>query len=150
MRAQSTRLVHPQPGQSLGGGGDLRRDIRLAVIGGGQQERYQDDVRPGGQRGQDAGQRRDAVVEEGGLDGQARLAGPGTHDRQQVSNRGGRARVLAPVRSRHEWRREIHRCLAGCHACRPHSVLPVPAHRPLRGSAPGATADVHVRQPIDG
>ncbi len=34
--------------------------------------------------------------------------------------------------------------------CRPHSVLPVPAQRPLRGSAPGATRMVQVAQPIDG
>ena len=32
----------------------------------------------------------------------------------------------------------------------PHSVLPVPAHRPLRGSAPGSTRIVQVAQPIDG
>ena len=32
----------------------------------------------------------------------------------------------------------------------PHSVLPVPAHRPLRGSAPASTRSVQVRQPIDG
>ena len=32
----------------------------------------------------------------------------------------------------------------------PHSVLPVPAHRPERGSAPASTRIVQVRQPIDG
>ena len=32
----------------------------------------------------------------------------------------------------------------------PHSVLPVPAHRPLRGSSPGATRRVQGQQPIDG
>ena len=32
----------------------------------------------------------------------------------------------------------------------PHSVLAVPAQRPLRGSAPSATLTVQVRQPIDG
>jgi hypothetical protein len=35
-------------------------------------------------------------------------------------------------------------------ACMPHSVLPVPAHRPLRGSAPGSTRIVQVEQPIEG
>ena len=34
--------------------------------------------------------------------------------------------------------------------CRPHSVLPVPAQRPLRGSAPGLTGIVQVAQPIEG
>ena len=32
----------------------------------------------------------------------------------------------------------------------PHSVLPVPVHRPLRGSAPGSTRAVQVAQPMDG
>ena len=32
----------------------------------------------------------------------------------------------------------------------PHSVLPVPAQRPLRGSSPGATRRVHGQQPIEG
>jgi len=32
----------------------------------------------------------------------------------------------------------------------PHSVLAVPAQRPLRGSAPSATRAVQVRHPIDG
>lgn len=32
----------------------------------------------------------------------------------------------------------------------PHSVLAVPAQRPLRGSPPSATLTVQVRQPIDG
>ena len=32
----------------------------------------------------------------------------------------------------------------------PHSVFALPAHRPLRGSAPSATLEVQVRQPIDG
>ena len=34
--------------------------------------------------------------------------------------------------------------------CSPHSILPVPAHRPLRGSAPGSGLAVHGAQPIDG
>jgi hypothetical protein len=32
----------------------------------------------------------------------------------------------------------------------PHSVLAVPAQRPLRGSSPGATRRVQGAQPIDG
>ena len=35
-------------------------------------------------------------------------------------------------------------------SCRPHSVLSRPAHRPDRGSSPGATFDVHGMQPMDG
>ena len=40
----------------------------------------------------------------------------------------------------------------GCaaHEWIPHSVLLVPAQRPLRGSSPGATRRVHGQQPIDG
>ena len=34
--------------------------------------------------------------------------------------------------------------------CRPHSVLVDPAHRPERGSSPGATRRVHGAQPIEG
>jgi hypothetical protein len=36
------------------------------------------------------------------------------------------------------------------YTCSPHSVLPVPAQRPLRGSEPDSTRLVQVRQPIDG
>ena len=36
------------------------------------------------------------------------------------------------------------------HVWMPHSVLLVPAQRPLRGSSPGATRRVHGAQPIDG
>jgi hypothetical protein len=45
-------------------------------------------------------------------------------------------RVIERSRDPHEWI--------------PHSVLPVPAQRPLRGSSPGATREVHGQQPIDG
>ena len=34
--------------------------------------------------------------------------------------------------------------------CRPHSILPMPCHRPLRGSAPAAGFAVHGAHPIDG
>lgn len=38
-----------------------------------------------------------------------------------------------------------------CHeACNPHSVLALPAQRPLRGSAPGAGLTVHGAHPMDG
>ncbi|MPM63521.1 hypothetical protein SDC9_110401 [bioreactor metagenome] len=36
------------------------------------------------------------------------------------------------------------------HRCNPHSVLARPAHRPARGSSPGATRRVHGSQPIEG
>ncbi len=36
------------------------------------------------------------------------------------------------------------------HRCRPHSVLSVPAQRPLRASSPSRTGCVHGQQPIDG
>ena len=38
----------------------------------------------------------------------------------------------------------------GVQPWRPHSSLPVPAHRPARGSSPAATGLVHGQQPIDG
>ncbi len=41
-------------------------------------------------------------------------------------------------------------CGRGHEVWMPHSLLAVPAQRPLRGSAPSATLEVHVRQPIDG
>ncbi len=34
--------------------------------------------------------------------------------------------------------------------CSPHSVLANPAHRPARGSSPGATGRVHGAQPMEG
>src|ERR1700722_4226793 len=72
---------------------------------------------------------------------------PRRHDGEQLTDRGRRARVLRPVgdgdkrgiasgRQRQTWI--------------PHSVLPVPAHRPDRGSAPDSTRIVHGRQPIVG
>ncbi len=64
----------------------------------------------------------------------------------QPEQRGDRCpgpRVTAAVRDGDHGRR--------CQAVwMPHSVLPVPVHRPLRGSAPGATGSVQVAQPIDG
>ena len=65
----------------------------------------------------------------------------------QPEQRGDRcpgSRVPAAVRDGNQGRR---RCQA---VWIPHSVLPVPVHRPLRGSAPGATGSVQVAQPIDG
>ena len=126
-------------------GGQLGGDVALAVVGGGQQQRQRDapgnDIiwrvarREGGQRLQ---QRRRAVVEE---------RGPHVHTRSAVAHgiserghRRRRARVLRPVRDGDERDQ----------TCRPHSVLPVPVHRPERGSAPGSTRSVQVWQPIDG
>jgi len=69
-----------------------------------------------------------------------------------------RARIGAAVRDSHE-RHRMPRRLPGTHRSQashdaqpwiPHSVLPVPSQRPLRGSAPGSTRAVQVEQPIDG
>src|SRR6185437_11670091 len=127
------------------GGGELGGDVALAVVGGGQQQRQGDALdndiiwhivwREGGER---LRQRRRAVVEERGPHFHAGSAV--AHGIGERGHRRPRARVLRPVRDGDERDQ----------TCRPHSVLPVPAQRPERGSAPGSTRSVQVRQPIDG
>ena len=61
---------------------------------------------------------------------------------EQLRAEGRRVRHAARVGERGGGRR-AHRWI-------PHSVLPVPAQRPARGSSPGATGLVHGAQPIEG
>ena len=77
----------------------------------------------------------------------ARVRRPRRDDAEQLTDGGRRPRVLGPVGNGDE------RGMAGGRQGQtwmPHSVLPVPAHRPDRGSAPASTRIVQVRQPIDG
>jgi hypothetical protein len=142
-----------------GRGRKLRGNVRLAVIRGGQQQRHDDALcfparrraLEAAERAQRLGERRRAVVEERGphVD---RLAGrfrrPRRHDTKQFTDRGRRARVLRPVRDGDK--RGTASGGSQGQTWMPHSVLPVPAHRPDRGSAPASTRIVQVRQPIDG
>ena len=90
----------------------------------------------------------------------------GAHPGGKLVNRGRGTRILRPVRDGDErtWplvfvpgfrryssgnRGQINGATPD-QTWMPHSVLPVPAHRPLRGSEPGSTRRVQVRQPIDG
>ncbi len=164
VRAEGVGAADVDGGDAAGRAGrgrKLRGNIRLAVIRGGQQQRHQDDVRPArrahaappapGERGQDAGQRRRAVVEERGphVDRAAgRFRRPRRHDAKQFTDRGRRARVLRPVGNGDK--RGMASGGSQGQTWMPHSVLPVPAHRPDRGSAPASTRIVQVRQPIDG
>src|SRR6266581_2356383 len=72
---------------------------------------------------------------DGGAEGKGR-AGGGGGGGAAPSGRGGSGGAAPPGQHRQAWM--------------PHSVLPVPAQRPLRGSAPGSTRSVQVAQPIDG
>ena len=127
------------------GSRQLSGDVALAVVGRGQQQRQghapDSDIigrvarREGGER---LRQRRRAVVKERRPHVEA--GGAVAHGVGQCGHRRRRARVLRSVRDGDERDQ----------TCRPHSVLPVPAHRPERGSAPGSTRSVQVRQPIDG
>ena len=80
------------------------------------------------------------MVEEGRLDLEVRAQRTGTgHD---LADTAGGARVAAAVCDGDQGGR--------AHEWIPHSVLPLPAHRPLRGSSPGATLRVQGQHPIDG
>ncbi len=85
------------------------------------------------------------MVQERGPDvqpSQSVLARPLTRHAEQLGDRGPGAGVTAAMRDRDE--RGMGQVWI------PHSVLPVPVHRPLRGSAPASTFIVQVLQPIDG
>src|SRR5699024_60776 len=58
-----------------------------------------------------------------------------THPLEDRRNRRGRTGIATAVRHRQQRDRLLRRV----HPWIPHSVLPVPAQRPLRGSSPGAT-----------
>jgi hypothetical protein len=159
MRAERARGADVEPGVR---GPRLRepcRDVGLAVVGGGEQQRHGDArvpgvrVSAGRKRTEHLGQRRCAVVEKRFPHVDARRPGP--DGVQQVVHRGRGAGVLRPVRDRDERRpgpplRRPGRHRRVAQTWRPHSVLPVPAQRPDRGSAPVSTRSVQVRQPIDG
>ena len=97
-----------------------------------------------GQRGEHLQRGGGCVTQEGPADaepGQPAGGGPGPGRREQVRDGRPGPRVLAAVRDRDQ---------GGGQVWMPHSVLPVPVHRPLRGSAPGATFIVQVEHPMDG
>ena len=177
MRAERVAVAQAQAGVGAGCLGEQRGQVDLAVIRRGKEQRQDDDAalarggnraaRPGGcERAEYLGHRRRRMPEESGpcvKRGQA-AAGrqlPG-EPHQRGDGRGG-ARIAAAMR--HGQQRGqcpgagLARARPG-HACRrvrsraqpwmPHSVLPVPSQRPLRGSAPGSTRAVQVEQPIDG
>jgi len=74
------------------------------------------------------------------------LPSPPSDRPEQFLDNARRPRLPAPVRHPDQ-RRERG---SSRYSCRPHSVFPVPAQRPLRGSAPGAICRVQVAQPMDG
>ncbi len=85
------------------------------------------------------------MIEKGGTDvqpGQPVPVRPLARHAEQLGDRGPGPGVTAAVRDRDE--RGVGQVWI------PHSVLPVPVHRPLRGSAPASTFIVQVAHPIDG
>jgi len=85
------------------------------------------------------------MVEEAGPDiqpGQPARGRPLARHAEQPGDGGPGEGVTAAVRDRDE--RGMGQVWI------PHSVLPEPVHRPLRGSAPASTFIVQVAQPIDG
>jgi hypothetical protein len=162
------RICRPSCGGRLGDGG---RHVDLGVVGLGQQQRDDDDlVVP-------ALTSRSTTVVNDGLDSSRNAARSqvGAHGADLVDqglDRGGGAGVTAAVSQGHQCRSSHQvRPPSGVgavsegdalswggawqergsgHEWIPHSVLLVPAQRPLRGSSPGATRRVHGQQPIDG
>ena len=66
------------------------------------------------------------------------------HQADQLVNGGGGPGIAAAVRDGDQ------RDPRPGYSWIPHSLLPVPDQRPLRGSAPGSTRSVQVAQPMDG
>jgi hypothetical protein len=109
--------------------------------------------------------RRQRVPEVGGPHLQARqpgAAGPGPYHGHEVRDGGRGPGIGAAVRNGDQRRPGLRgraplrpglgrpEPAAAGQRWMPHSVLPVPAHRPLRASAPASTRAVQVAQPIDG
>jgi hypothetical protein len=164
MGTQRGAVPDLQPGQPGGRLSEQRGDVRAAVVGRGEQQRQHHHcprrlcrrsarsgdrrargvVPPGqyrvGQRGKDLQRRGRGVAEERGPGVQPRWC-PLARQREEVADRGAGPGIPAAVGDCDEW---------GSQVWMPHSVLPVPIHRPLRGSAPGATFLVQVAQPMDG
>jgi hypothetical protein len=95
-----------ETGMGRRGGGKLSRDVGLAVVGRGEQQRYDDRLAPVvgpaacGQRPEDLGERRRAVVEE--RRPHVELAhpaarGPGADNGEQLGHRRRGARVTRAV-----------------------------------------------------
>ena len=92
------------------------------------------------QCGEYLGRGRRGMTEEGSS--RVQPAGrPSPREAEQFGDRGTSPGVPAAVGDRDERRGQV---------WMPHSVLPVPVHRPLRGSAPASTFLVQVAQPMDG
>ncbi len=147
VRAQRLPVADPEPGQAGRGLGQQPGDVRPAVVGRGEQQGEHDHVTLAAavERGEHLQRRGRRVPQERPADlepGQPVPAGPGPGPGQQRGDGRPGPRVPAAVRDRDQRR--------GQEVWMPHSVLPVPVHRPLRGSAPGATFIVQVEHPMDG
>ena len=148
MRSQRLAVPDPEPGQAGRGLGQHPGYVRAAVIGRGEQQREHHHVTlpaaVAGQRAEHLQRGGRGVTQEGPADlepGQPARGGPGPGRREQFRDRRPGPRVPAAVRDRDQRRGQV---------WMPHSVLPVPVHRPLRGSAPGATFIVQVEHPMEG
>ena len=137
-----------EPGQAGRGLGQHPGYVRPAVVGRGEQQWQHHHVTlpaaVAGQRAEHLQRGGRGVPQEGpaGLEpGQPARGGPGPGRREQFRDGRPGPRVPAAVRDRDQRRGQV---------WMPHSVLPVPVHRPLRGSAPGATFIVQVAQPMEG
>jgi hypothetical protein len=179
MGTQRGAVPDPQPGQPGGRLSEQRGDVRAAVVGRGEQQRqHHHRANPGGRPPRPPDRRSapsDGTAAAVSL-GQC-LPGPAGADASLVGECAEhlqwRGRGVAEERGpgvQPRWcplarqREEFADCGAGpgipaavgdcdergSQVWMPHSVLPVPIHRPLRGSAPGATFLVQVAQPMDG
>ena len=168
-RIDVARTCSPRvPRVGLGDGG---RDVDLRVVGLGQQQGTTTTSSTCGTRElvHDRVEGRLGQLEERGLDPEVRAQRADLVDerldRRRRSAGHGFREPGPPVQERPSARPPlvVHlRCratddavdhvlgLEAGHQWIPHSVLAVPAHRPLRGSSPGATRRVHGAQPMDG
>ncbi len=149
MRPQRLPVADPEPGQAGRGLGEQPGYVGPAVVRRREQQREHDHVTLAavlaGERGEHLQRGRRRVAQEGpaGLEpGQPVRAGPGPGQLEQFRDGRPGPRVPAAVRDRDQRR--------GQEVWMPHSVLPVPVHRPLRGSDPGATFIVQVAHPMEG
>ena len=156
VRPERAAVAQPQPGHAAASRAEHGRQVGVAVIGLGEQQRQHHGRAAAAVAAQGlerVGNGRQRVSQVGGPDLQAAqpgAAGPGPHQVRQFRDRRRGPGVGAAVRGGDQRRRPGPARPGTAQVWIPHSVLPVPAQRPLRASAPASTRAVQVAQPIDG
>ncbi len=147
-RLPLARALRGRPGARAPGA--VPRELSPAGVGGRERRRPRDDA-PRGATGRPGRHARALTAAAGALRCAARRGDAARRRRvrglARHRGRGRRGRCASAVSRCGSG--ELARRSAG-HWWMPHSVLPVPAHRPERGSAPASTRAVHGAQPIDG